>query len=539
MRVRRPIAPSTAVPAGAAADLPINPVLVATDQHRAMALDSNEHLLGRMAVHTKLITPEQLNEATREQGRTGGRIRLGEILVAKGFITPRKLEKLLAAQKQLLAKRAAERAGCTVEALVPAPEPGAPAEDGSSAAPEARGAASTGPSEDDPRAAPPHEPAAAARGKGPGQAAVSAGATPAAATDVSPGAGRELDAILREAVAAGASDVHLHAGSPLRWRRHGILEPRPGPALAPERAESLLRTLLTPEQAARLDAEGQLDLACARPGIGRFRVSVYRQQRGLDGVFRALPDHPPTLSELGLPSTLARLVNFHQGMVLVTGPAGCGKSATLAALLNLVNEERTDHILTIEDPIEIVHPSKRGLVNQRQVRVHTESFARALRAGLREDPDVIAIGELRDLETISLALTAAETGHLVLGTLHTNSTIRTIERLVGAFPPDQQGQVRTMLSESLRAVVSQRLVRSADGAGRVPALEVLLGTKAVANLIRENKTFQIRSILQTGAAHGMCLLDASLEELVRSGAISRDEARRHAEDPKRFGGAAA
>ena len=449
-----------------------------------MGLDSNEHLLGRIAVHTKLITPEQLNEATREQGRTGGRIRLGEILVAKGFVTPAKLEKLLAAQKRLVAKKAVEKSAAVVEALVPAPEPGT-------------------------------------------VTPVAAGAQPA------------LDPILREAVEAAVSDVHLHAGSRLRWRRHGRLEERPGEPLARDAVEGLLRAILAPEQATLLDTEGQVDLAYARPGIGRFRVNVYRQQRGLNGVFRALPEHPPTLTELGLPSALARLTNFHQGMVLVTGPAGCGKSATMAALLNLVNEERTDHILTIEDPIEVVHPSKRALVNQRQVRVHTESFARALRAGLREDPDVIAIGELRDLETIALALTAAETGHLVLGTLHTSSAIRTIERLVGVFPPDQQGQVRTMLSESLRAVVSQRLVARADGAGRVPALEVPVANKAVSNLIRENKSFQIRSILQTGAAYGMCLLDASLEELVRGGSITREEARRHAEDPKRFGGAAA
>jgi twitching motility protein PilT len=226
-------------------------------------------------------------------------------------------------------------------------------------------------------------------------------------------------------------------------------------------------------------------------------------------------------------------------MVLVTGPAGCGKSSTMASFLNLVNEERTDHILTIEDPIEVLHPSKRCHVNQRQARSHTESFARALRAALREDPDVIAIGELRDLETISLALTAAETGHFVLGTLHTGGAIRTIDRLIGVFPPDQQTQVRTMLSESLRAVVSQRLVTKKDGTGRVPALEVLVVNKAVSNLIRENKTFQIRSILQTGASQGMYLLDGSLETLVKQGVITKEEARRHAEEPKRFGGAEA
>jgi twitching motility protein PilT len=221
-------------------------------------------------------------------------------------------------------------------------------------------------------------------------------------------------------------------------------------------------------------------------------------------------------------------------MVLLTGPAGCGKSSTLAALLNIINEDRHDHIITIEDPIEYIHPSKKCVVNQRQVGPHTGSFARALRGALREDPDIIAIGELRDLETISLALTAAETGHLVLATLHTNNSIRTVNRILGVFPPNQQDQIRTMVSESLRAVISQRLIPRADGVGRVAALEILMANKAVGNLIRENKTFQIKSVLQTGATHGMCQLDASLAELVKSGTITREEAARNADDPQRF-----
>ena len=321
-------------------------------------------------------------------------------------------------------------------------------------------------------------------------------------------------------------------------RMHGDLLPIKFRDLRPGELEGYIGEILTNAQNEHFAKGNDLDFSYVSAEGGRFRVNVYRQQRGLDAVFRAIPDHPPSLEELGLPMSLARFTNFHQGMVLVTGPAGCGKSSTMAALLNLVNEERSEHILTIEDPIEYVHASKQCLVNQRQVRTHTESFARALRAGLREDPDVIAIGELRDLETISLALTAAETGHFVLGTLHTSSTIRTIDRLIGVFPPDQQGQVRTMLSESLRAVVSQRLVPRADGGGRVAALEVLVANKAVGNLIRENKSFQIRSILQTGGAQGMCLLDASLEELVKAGTIQIDEARRNCEEPKRFGGPA-
>jgi twitching motility protein PilT len=486
----------------------------------------NDALLGRIAVHTKLLTPAQLEEATDEQGRSGGRLRLGEILVEKGFVSAAQLQKLLVAQKQVLAKQAAKRGEQVAAAVQPEPEPGA--------------VASPRPA---PAAPPATEPVPRAPASAPAPAAAAApraasAPRPAAAAPVASGDPRQaLHEILRQGVAAGVSDVHLHGGAPLRWRRHGVLETQGSEPLDAARGEAMLRAALSPEQQAALDAEGQIDLSYTLAGVGRFRVNVYRQQRGLDGVFRIVPDHPPSLEELGLPNALARLTNYHQGMVLVTGPAGCGKSSTMAAFLNLVNGERTDHILTIEDPIEVVHPSRRCLVNQRQVRTHTETFARALRAALREDPDVIAIGELRDLETISLALTAAETGHFVLGTLHTNSTVRTIDRLIGVFPPDQQSQVRTMLSESLRAVVSQRLVRRADGQGRVPALEVLVVNKAVSNLIRENKTFQIRSILQTGASQGMCLLDSSLEELVKSGAITKEEARRHCEEAKRFGGA--
>ena len=218
--------------------------------------------------------------------------------------------------------------------------------------------------------------------------------------------------------------------------------------------------------------------------------------------------------------------------MLVTGPTGCGKSTTLAALIRLLNETRQEHVVSVEDPIEFLHPTIQCVVNQRQIERDTPSFARALRAALREDPDVIVVGELRDYETISLALTAAETGHLVLGSLHTGSAVRTIDRIIGVFPPSRQGQIRAMLSESLRAVISQRLVRRADGMGRVPALEILVGTRAAANLIREAKTFQLRSAMQTGASHGNVLLDVSLANLLRQGVITREEALLHCEDPK-------
>jgi twitching motility protein PilT len=361
-----------------------------------------------------------------------------------------------------------------------------------------------------------------ARAASPGRAGASEGTSP------------PLVALLRQGVERGASDVHVHAGCPLRLRLHGRFETLGEEPIAPDAAERLLRAAFTPAQAKLFDERGELDFAWTVPGLGRFRVNVYRQLRGVDGVFRTIPARVPTLEDLALPTGLAKFTNYHQGLVLVTGPANCGKSSTLAALVDLINEERSEHILTVEDPIEVLHPRKRCVVNQRTVGAHTGSFARALRAALREDPDVIVIGELRDLETISLALTAAETGHLVFATLHTSGAIRTLNRIVGAFPADQQDQVRNMVSESLRAVISQRLVPAADGQRRVPALELLVNTKAVANMIRENKAFQLQSVMQLGATQGMCLLDDSLAKLVKEKVVTREEALRHCEDVRRI-----
>jgi len=332
-----------------------------------------------------------------------------------------------------------------------------------------------------------------------------------------------------------ASDIHLHAAGPLKQRVHGQLIVTDD-SIAADAVERMVASALTPEQRAVLARDGEIDFCFDLPGTGRFRANAYRQQRGLDAVFRSISEKPPTLEELGLPADLKKYTDYHQGMLLITGPAGCGKSSTMAALVNHINETREEHILTIEDPIEYLHPSKRCLVNQRSVHSHTESFARALRAALREDPDVIVVGELRDLETISLALSAAETGHLVMATLHTNNAIRTLNRIIGAFPADQQGQVRMMISESLRVVISQRLIPRADGQGRVAAIENLVVNRAVGNLIRENKTFQIHSILQTGASQGMILLDHSIKALLDAGTISREEALRNCEDAKALGG---
>ncbi len=434
--------------------------------------------LGRLAVHYKLITPEQLAKALEEQAKSEWDQNLGDFLVAKGLLTPAHVEKLLEVQKQMLEKQRADEA--------------------------VRNSAS-GVFQLPPAAA---RPTGAARVE------------------------RSVDRLLDYAVRQGASDLHLAAGEKLLLRRFGNLTAVGEKSFSREQVEAFANELLDAEKRAELAKTGQVDFSTTLAGVARFRCNAYRHQNGTSIAMRAVPFQVPSLADLGLPSTLARLTDYHQGIVLLTGPAGCGKSSTLAALLRLVNEERRDHIVTVEDPIEYIHAPAACSVNQRQVGRDTASFARALKAALREDPDVIAIGELRDLETISLALTAAETGHLVLATLHTAGAIQTIDRVIGAFPPSQQSQIRTMFSESLRAVVSQRLVARADGAGRVPAIEVLLGTRAVANLIRDQKTFQIRSILQTGASHGMMMLDASLAQLVRDRVITRDEALRHADDPK-------
>jgi twitching motility protein PilT len=343
-----------------------------------------------------------------------------------------------------------------------------------------------------------------------------------------------LAQILTRALEARASDVHIHAGAPICMRIHGTLKELRTGILDASAVEFILKDALGEAERRRLNDTFDYDGALVLPGVGRFRASYYRQQRGWDAVFRPVPADPPTLESLGLPASLKKLTDYHQGLVLVTGPAGCGKSSTLAALVSMLNESRRDHIITVEDPIEFVHVPRGCVVNQRQAGRDTRSFANALRAALREDPDIIVIGELRDLETIQLAITAAETGHLVLATLHTNNAVRTINRILDVFPPKQQSQIRAMVSESLRAIVSQRLLPTVDGQRRVAALEVLFLKPSISNLIREEKTFQIRSMMQTGRAEGTVTLDDALSELVKTGQIAREVARRAAEDPKRF-----
>src|SRR5438094_9486603 len=341
---------------------------------------------------------------------------------------------------------------------------------------------------------------------------------------------RHVDEYLAIAQEAGASDVHLGVNAPPVWRLHGTLQPiwPDAPRFKAEQTQKLADTFLNDVQRVLVKERGDADFAYAN-AKGRYRASVARQRLGTDIVFRIINSRVRTMDELGLPEHLKLLTRYHNGLILVTGSVGSGKSTTLAALVEQVNIERHEHIITLEDPIEYVLEPEGCHITQREVHTHTRSFAAALRGALREDPDVIMVGEMRDLETISLAITAAETGHLVLGTLHTGNASRTLDRLLDVFPPDQQEQIRIMVSESLRGVISQQLIPRADGKGRVLALEILTNTPAVANVIREAKTFMLPGIIQTGKKQGMQLMDDALVDLASRGLIKADKALPRAE----------
>src|SRR5919206_614432 len=313
--------------------------------------------------------------------------------------------------------------------------------------------------------------------------------------------------VLLQVMERNASDLHLTAGSPPMIRHHGKLHALDYPSLTPQQTREVIYSILTNEQRQRLETDWQIDLAYSIPGKARFRVNAYFQRAALSAAFRLIPHDMPKLNSLGLPQVLEEFTRKPRGFVLVTGPTGSGKSTSLAAMVDMINEEREEHILTIEDPIEFLHAHKKCIVNQREIGADASDFAAALKSALREDPDVILVGEMRDLETISTALTAAETGHLVFATLHTQSTAQTVDRIIDVFPPHQQQQVRMQLSIALQGIVTQQLLPTADGSARVVACEVLVPTPAVRNLIREGKTHQIYSALQTSGSIGMQTMD--------------------------------
>lgn len=340
-----------------------------------------------------------------------------------------------------------------------------------------------------------------------------------------------LDEILRMSVERKASDIHFTAGCPPYYRIDGVLTPLQGEKLLPADLEDLLMPILDSRHRNELETNGQTDLAYAIPGVGRFRVNVYKQRGTLASAMRCLPFSIPDADSLGIPAEVQALTAKKRGLVLVTGPTGSGKSTTLASLVDIMNRQYPYHIITLEDPIEYLHRHQRSMVNQREIGSDSNDYAQALRAALREDPDVILVGEMRDLETISTALTAAETGHLVLSTLHTIGADKTIDRIIDVFPPNQQQQVRVQLASVLECIVSQQLIRREDGKGRVAALEVLFANLAIRNMIRENKTYQIISTMQTGKRQGMQTMDDAIYELFLRGDISADSAVSYAQNP--------
>jgi twitching motility protein PilT len=344
----------------------------------------------------------------------------------------------------------------------------------------------------------------------------------------------KIDALFKKLKEMDGSDLHMLAGQPPKFRIHGNLEPLKMGPLDNRGAEDLLYEILSPRHRRIFDDKMDVDFAYEVPGVSRFRCNYFRQQHGIGAVFRTIPTKIRTLEELGVPETCYRFAEMKAGLVLVTGPTGSGKSTTLAAIIDYINRHQSRHVVTIEDPIEYTHENKKSVITQREIGQDAESFATALKAAMREDPDVILVGEMRDLETIALAITAAEMGNIVFGTLHTNSAAKTIDRIIDVFPEDQQEQVRTMLSVSLQGIVSQLLLRRSDGQGRVPANEILLGSPALANLVREGAVAKINQYLEGGRGDGMQLMDDAIMKHLKEGLVTPQEAYMKAIDKNRF-----
>jgi twitching motility protein PilT len=451
-------------------------------------------LFGKIAVKNRLVDVDKVRECLTLLDRGGNGGGLGKLLVQKGYLN--------ASQYQAIANhlQKMEGAASLSQAL----------------------------------AAPPPTPRQAAAAAGAGTAAARPiHARELVQRDYSKLAGGPLDAYLEEARRIGASDFHFQVDAPPFVRLHGEIVYLKHPDLRPEDTQPRIFEILNDRQKEVFKKHNDLDFSY-EAAHGRYRANVCRQRKGIDAVFRLIPSKVPTIEELHLPPVLKKFTEYRQGIVLITGPAGSGKTATMAALVDIINEKQHDHIVTVEEPIEYIIESKNCNVSQRNVRVHTDSFATALRSAMRADPDYIAVGEMRDLETMSMAITAAETGHLVFGTLHTTNAVRSIDRMIDVFPPKEQDQIRAMVSESMRGVVSQQLLPRADGLGREPALEIMFATPAVNNMIREKKTFQLPSVLQTGSKLGMITMDDSIAELLRAKVITRETAAFHAESPDRF-----
>ena len=448
-------------------------------------------LFGKIAVKNKLADEAQVRKCLALMEKSGAE-GLGKLLLEKGIISAGDYKRISAHVKQVAEKsdKAAEKGSS--EEVKAKPAPGGPAP------------------------------------SGPGVTVKEL-----AGMDFSHLAGKPIDKYLIEARKVGASDFHFQVDSPPFMRLHGQVVYLKHPVLSAEDTASKIDEIFNDFERETFKEKNDLDFCYVRDH-GRYRASALKQRKGTDAIFRIIPNEIPTLEGLHLPEILADFTKYRQGIVLITGPAGSGKTATMTALLDIVNQQQNDHIVTVEDPIEYILPSRKCNVNQRHVEVHTETYASALRSAMRSDPDYICVGEMRDLDTVAMAITAAETGHLVFGTLHTTNATRSVDRIIDVFPPKEQEQIRAMVSESIRGVVSQQLLPRQDGLGREPVLEIMFATPAVANMIRERKTFQLQSVLQTGAKAGMCTMDDSILGLLKKKIITKETAWFFAENKERF-----